>query len=209
MTLVRGNLAGVLKTSTSNYRSICRALNHLEAPFVLIDDRSQVNGVSHIIVPGVSNFGSLMKELDQLGFIDPLNTARNAGKAILGLCAGMQVMGMHSEESEGVTGLGWFDFNVTKIPKSTDSHVRSFHTGWDDVHSTQPTREENYDGCYYFNHSYYIAKCNPKHVLGTTEYGETFISVVGEGNTFGAQFHPEKSQNDGLRFIQKFLSLKL
>lgn len=209
MTLVRPSLAGVLKTSTSNYRSICRALNHLEVPFVVIDDKSQFDDVSHIIVPGVSRFGSLMKELDQSGFIDPLINARNSGKAILGLCAGMQVMGKSSTESEGVAGLGWFDFSVTKIRESTHNQIRSFHTGWDDVSSTRPTIDESCDGCYYFNHSYYITECNPKHVLGTTEYGEKFISVVGEGNTFGAQFHPEKSQKDGLRFIQKFLSIKL
>jgi glutamine amidotransferase len=209
MTLVRANLAGVLKTSTSNYRSICRALNHLEAPFILIDDNSQIKDVSHIIVPGVSNFGSLMRELDQFGFIEPLIHARNSGQAILGLCAGMQVMGKSSGESEGVAGLGWFDFSVTKIRESPDSQIRSFHTGWDDVCSTQPASEESYDGCYYFNHSYYIAECNPKHVLATTEYGEKFISVVGEGNILGAQFHPEKSQKDGLRFIHEFLNIKL
>jgi glutamine amidotransferase len=209
MALVRAHLAGVLKTSTSNYRSICRVLDHLEAPFVLIDDNSQVKDVSHIIVPGVSKFGSLMRELDQSGFIDPLINARSSGKAILGLCAGMQVMGKSSSESVGVAGLAWFDFGVTKIRESTHNQIRSFHTGWDDVSSTGLAIEESYDGCYYFNHSYYITECNPKHIMGTTEYGENFISVMGDGNILGAQFHPEKSQKDGLRFMQKFLNMKL
>lgn len=209
MNLVRAHLAGVLKTSTSNYRSVCRALNHLEAPFVLIDDNSQVKDVSHIIVPGVSKFGSLMRELDQLGIIDPLNHARHSGKAILGLCAGMQVMGKSSGESEGIAGLGWFDFTVNKIQESKDNQIRSFHTGWNEVSSTRRAVGESYNGCYYFNHSYYITECNPKHVLGTTEYGENFISVVGASNVLGAQFHPEKSQKNGLRFIQNFLNMKL
>ncbi len=196
---------GVLKTSSSNYRSICRALDYLEAPYSVVERKSELTQVSHIIVPGVSKFESLMKELEKSGFDEALNKAKDSGKAILGLCAGMQIMGRGSEESMGVSGLGWLDFDVIKIEMISQNSVRSFHTGWNEVHS----EKANINGCYYFNHSYHVTNCSPRQILGTTFNGRQFASVVGEGNLIGAQFHPEKSQTDGLNFIENFVNTKI
>jgi glutamine amidotransferase len=202
-------LIGVIKTASSNYRSICRALEFLRSPYALVEDEADMRNLSHIIIPGVSKFGTLMKDLEVLGLIEPLNSARNSGTAILGLCAGMQIMGKKSEESPGVTGLGWFEFEVTKFKNRSSGEARSFHTGWNDVEAREVSQNFETEGCFYFNHSYYVKDCNTSQILGLTDNGTTFVSVVGEGNIVGAQFHPEKSQTDGLRFISRFLELEL
>lgn len=202
-------LTGVIKTASSNYRSICRALEFLRSPYTLVEGESDMRDLSHIIIPGVSKFGTLMKDLEVLDLIESLNSARNSGTAILGLCAGMQIMGKKSEESPGVAGLGWFDFEVTKINNSPAGEARSFHTGWNDVEANEANQNFESEGCFYFNHSYYIKDCNPSQIRGLTNNGSSFVSVVGERNIVGAQFHPEKSQTDGLQFISRFLDLKL
>lgn len=201
-------LTGVIKTASSNYRSICRALEFLKSPYALVEGKSDMRDLSHIIIPGVSKFGTLMKDLEVLDLIKSLNSARNSGTAILGLCAGMQIMGKKSEESPGVTGLGWFDFEVVKIKNCSTDKARSFHTGWNDVEAKESSQKFESEGCFYFNHSYFVKDCNPSQILGLTDNGSSFVSVVGEGNLVGAQFHPEKSQSDGLQFISRFLELK-
>jgi glutamine amidotransferase len=206
---IENSLIGVLKINSSNYRSICRAFAFINKSYLVIEQKDQLEKVSHIIIPGVSKFGSLIEDLNSLNFLDALYKAKESGKAILGLCAGMQIMGKSSEESKGVEGLGWLDFEVTKINGTTEANLRSFHTGWNDVVPKSEHQKINVGGCYYFNHSYFIENCNPSQILGTTEYGNRFVTVVGEENIIGAQFHPEKSQNDGLKFLKEFSELKI
>lgn len=164
---------------------------------------------SHLVVPGVSTFGSLMQELNTGNFVEGLEEAKQSGKAILGLCAGMQVMGRSSEESPNVGGLGWFDFHVTKISSVKNKNLRDFHTGWNDVQSKELGEQVGIEGCYYFNHSFHVSNLETPGTIGVTSNFEEFVSVVRSENVLGAQFHPEKSQVDGLRFLKRFSEMPL
>jgi glutamine amidotransferase len=194
-------------TALSNYQSIIRAFTWLEIDTVKIQRPTDFKNVSHIILPGVSAFGSLMKELQQRDFLEQLELSRSEGKQILGLCAGMQVLGERSQESE-MKGLGWLDFECFKIDSREMKGIRSFHTGWNDVAITSKLLNVNETNCFYFNHSYYAANAPEDISIGKTSYGITFTSMVEKDNLIGAQFHPEKSQAAGLNFLKKFSGLK-
>lgn len=198
---------GIVCTSLSNYQSIIRAFTWLEIDTIKIEGPTDFKNVSHIVLPGVSAFGSLMKELQQRDFLEQLELSRSEGKPILGLCAGMQVLGKQSEESE-IKGLGWLDFECYKIDTKEIKGIRSFHTGWNDVAITSKLLNVDESNCFYFNHSYYATNAPEGISSGRTSYGILFTSMVEKDNIIGAQFHPEKSQAAGLNFLKKFSELK-
>jgi glutamine amidotransferase len=200
---------GVLTLKTSNYQSICRALNSIGSEIVLLENTGDFEKISHLIIPGVSKFESIITELDQSNYISSLEKAKAQGKFILGLCAGMQIMGNSSEESPGIKGLNWFDFKVESVAPDILKGVRKFHTGWDTVDFMPQIGIFDVSGCYYFNHSFYIKSASRISEIGTTDYGVTFSSVIKLDNILGAQFHPEKSQLDGLKFLSNFAKLSL
>ena len=194
-------------TSLSNYQSIIRAFAWLDIDTIKIESATDFKNVSHIVLPGVSAFGSLMEELEKRDFLQGLELSRSEGKQILGLCAGMQVLGKQSEES-GMKGLGWLDFECFKIQTKEMQGVRSFHTGWNDVSIESKFLNMSKTDCFYFNHSYYAANAPESISSGKTSYGISFTSIVEKDNLIGAQFHPEKSQAAGLNFLKKFSGLK-
>jgi len=198
---------GIINTPASNSLSVFRAMKWLDLDVYLIDNPKDLGRFTHIIVPGVSRFDSLIGEMNLIGFTDELQKAKSGGKAILGLCAGMQIMGKSSEESPSSQGLGWFNFDVKKIVPSKLKNVRNFHTGWNDVRGIENQSRFPVSGCYYFNHSYFVEAFSKDEVIGVTQNYVTFASVIKHENVLGAQFHPEKSQRDGLRFLKEFWEL--
>jgi glutamine amidotransferase len=200
---------GVLTLKTSNYQSICRALISIGCEIVLLENTGDFEKISHLIIPGVSKFESIIAELEQSNYISSLEKAKAQGKFILGLCAGMQIMGKSSEESLGIKGLNWFDFKVESVVPDISKGVRRFHTGWDTVDFMPQVGMFDVSGCYYFNHSFYVKSASRISEIGTTDYGVTFSSVIKLDNVLGAQFHPEKSQLDGLKFLSNFAKLPL
>ena len=148
-----------------------------------------------------------MEELEQRDFLELLDLSRSEGKQMLGLCAGMQILGKKSEES-GMKGLGWLDFECSKIQTKEKQGIRSFHTGWNNVSIESKHLNMTETDCFYFNHSYYAANAADSISSGKTLYGISFTSIVEKDNLIGAQFHPEKSQSAGLNFLKKFSELK-
>ena len=203
MSAVKGDV-GILATPLSNCQSVFRAFSWLDLNPTMIENPLATRNFSHLVVPGVSRFGSLMNDLNSLGFTEELDRAKNRGAAILGLCAGMQIMGSVSEESPGVRGLSWFDFKVTGIEKSTDTRIRNFHTGWNDVVDNQSEGGLSVEGCFYFNHSFYVPEFLGTEIIGMANYHRPIAAVIRKENLVGAQFHPEKSQQDGLGFLRSF-----
>jgi glutamine amidotransferase len=197
----------IVETSTSNSQSVLRAFNRLNVVTELVSNPKKLRNYSHIVIPGVSRFDVLMEELDSLNLNSELEIAKTNGKAILGLCAGMQVMGKSSEESPGCQGLNWFDFHVQKIESSAEENVRNFHTGWNDVVDSSNELPSAISGCYYFNHSYFVNIFSPTEVIGITVNHVSISAIVKRDNIIGAQFHPEKSQKDGLMFLEAFTKM--
>ena len=198
---------GIVALNSSNFRSIGRAISWLDIKNVFIDNATELNTVSHLILPGVSSFGSVMNELISRDFIEDIEKLKKKGLPILGLCAGMQIMGASSEESPGVAGLRWFEYKSRSIKPNLNFGVRSFHTGWNEVYAHGNNSFESLPGVFYFNHSFYVQNIAENEIYGKTEYGQMFASVVRRDNIIGAQFHPEKSQSNGLSFLREFINL--
>ena len=147
-----------------------------------------------------------MRNLEERGLDQTIQNLARQGMPLLGICLGMQLLGLRSEE--GTTrGLGLIDFESKKFKFSSDLNLRIPHMGWDIVEFAKETPltegiEERQR--YYFVHSYYAQCSNEKDVLMTCDYGITFAASVSSENVYGVQFHPEKSHDFGMRLLQNF-----
>lgn len=166
---------------------------------------------SHIILPGVGAFDWAMDRLDVSGMRATLDRlVREDKKYVLGICVGMQMMAISSEEGLSA-GLGWFD---AKVKRFDDSRIQSRthlpHMGWNDVHPLAKTdlfQELGEGARFYFLHSYYFEPNDPADVLAESDYGYRFASAVRRGNVYGVQCHPEKSHKWGVQLLKNFAGL--
>jgi glutamine amidotransferase len=191
-----------------NLRSVQKALETAgsEAGFrvVMTDDSYQIMEADKVVLPGVGAFGDGMRGLQTRGLVDILETLFERGTPLLGICLGMQLFFVDSEEAE-IPGLGFLPGSVRRFPADS---LKVPQTGWNQIH---PRRETPLlDGLQpnsyaYFNHSYYCEPALESDWLASTDYGLDYASVIGRGRLFGAQFHPEKSQAVGLQILRNFL----
>ncbi|RMG29116.1 MAG: imidazole glycerol phosphate synthase subunit HisH [Gammaproteobacteria bacterium] len=163
-----------------------------------------------VVFPGVGAIRHCMAELERLELVEPLRRAA-AEKPFLGICLGMQALLEHSEENEGVDTLGFFPGRVRRFPAGLAEAGRPLkipHMGWNRVHQVPHPLWDGIaqDSWFYFVHSYYADPADPAHVTGRTEYGIEFASAIGRDNLFAVQFHPEKSQQAGLRLLANFMA---
>lgn len=197
---------GIVRLATGNFNSISRGLCSLGVDVVNIRDKQTLQKCSHVIIPGVSTFGAVVEELKSTELFESIKDLFGSKTKILGLCAGMQIMGEESEESPGSTGLGWFKFKSIRI--SGDTEYARFHTGWNSIQTKNCTQilSATSDSSYYFNHSYYVPVDDSKfESLGTTRFlNVDLTSVFVKENVAGIQFHPEKSQKSGLAILKSF-----
>jgi imidazole glycerol phosphate synthase glutamine amidotransferase subunit len=185
-----------------NLRNVRRAVEELGAKAVITGDPDVVARAEKVILPGVGAFGEAVRRIDRLGLREPLMMHAQKGTPLLGICLGMQLLFSTSEESPGANGLGVFEGNVRKF----DGNVKVPHIGWNDVAACARSwvfGSPGDAGCFYFVHSYYV----PEHhsAVATTSYGQKFSSAVERENVAGVQFHPEKSQEAGLKLLKNFI----
>jgi len=168
----------------------------------LVREPHRLKSFDLIILAGVGNFSTAVEHLKQTGFWSELNNLVSAKKKpLLGICLGMQVFAEMGYEDGENKGFGWLKGKVVKIE---DKSVRVPHIGWDKVKSLnrQLFKKMRYR-YFYFMHSYHFVPDDPRVIAGVTHYGHTHIvSAVKKDNLVGVQFHPEKSQGDGLRFLR-------
>lgn len=202
-------MLAVIDYGAGNLRSVLHALHALDAPHVqLVQTSDQLAGAAKIILPGVGAFGAGMQKLHEQQLVTPLKAALAAGIPYLGICLGMQFLFERSDEMGDHEGLGVLPGTVTRFANLPDRKVP--HMGWNRL---QPTRESPLlanlpDPSYaYFVHSYHCVPTHPDDILIQTEYGEQFTAAVQRNNLYGVQFHPEKSQQTGLRILKNFLEL--
>jgi imidazole glycerol-phosphate synthase subunit HisH len=200
---------GIVDYGMGNLRSVCNALTEIEAPAALFADPAKVATFDKIIIPGVGAFQEAMENLRSLGMDSALNDHVAAGKPLLGICLGMQLICRLSHEDGTHEGLGWIDAEVRHFPPGENLKVP--HMGWNaiDFERPHPLLEETRPGAdVYFVHSYFVDCVDPSDPLGTTEHGIRFTSMVARDNVMGMQFHPEKSQHVGMQLLRNFATLQ-
>lgn len=198
----------LLDYGAGNLRSVARAFLHEGADVVLTDDPAVARGAERLVLPGQGHFGQCMSRLEARGLGDAVREHVAAGRPFLGICVGMQLLYEGSDEAPGVPGLGFLPGRVERIP--TDLPLP--HVGWNAVEFIRRAEADPVlDGVagpaprwFYHVHSYAVLEDDAEHVLGRCRYDAAFASIVGRGNVWGIQFHPEKSQEDGLRILGNF-----
>jgi glutamine amidotransferase len=203
-------MIAVIDYGASNLRSVMHALGHLGVDAHVAEHPAGLHGADALILPGVGAFGAGMDQLRARGFEAPIVQAVADGLPLLGLCLGMQFLFEVSEEMGEHRGLGLLAGRVVRFPEDRMGGLKVPHMGWNQLHPRQesPLLAGLTDGAYtYFVHSYYCAPADPGDVLATTDYGLDFASVVGRGQVYGVQFHPEKSQAVGLRILRNFVAM--
>ncbi len=201
----------IIDYGMGNLRSVQKALERVGAQAIITADPAALDTARGVILPGVGAFGDAMVNLRKYEFVEPLLRQAKMGKPLLGICLGMQLLFEESEEMGQHRGLGLLPGRVVRF---LEGELKVPHVGWNQLQMRAASPERDVlladidDGAYvYFVHSYYVAPENPRDVLAATEYGLEFAAIVGRGNLFGAQFHPEKSQEVGLRILQNFAKI--
>jgi len=196
----------VVDYGMGNRRSVEKALEHVGARAVLTRDHAELRRAAGIVLPGVGAFPQAMRTIRELGLDGVLRERAEAGVPILGVCLGMQLLFESSTEHEGATGLGLLPGDVTSL--RTDGRKLP-HIGWNLVGLRRPSRLTSGLGdaaAFYHVHSFACRPADAGDVVGVSEYGEAFASIVERDNVAGAQFHPEKSSRDGLALLANWVA---
>ena len=200
----------IIDYGMGNVRSVQKAIEYV-APndnVILTDNADLINQADRIVFPGQGAMGACMQALNEHGLAEVIKKAAHE-KPFLGICLGLQLLFDHSEENFGTEGLGIIPGNVVKFSKS---ELKIPHMGWNTVnqsidHPLWHNIENN--ARFYSVHSYYVSEADTSVVAGTTDYGVDFTCAVAKDNMFAVQFHPEKSQHDGLQLLTNFINWKV
>lgn len=202
-------MISIINYGMGNIRSVQGALSYLNAKSQLVDQAEAVRSAEKIILPGVGNFKKAMTNLNELGLVAPLKEAVKRGTPLLGICLGMQLLAEKGEESGETEGLGWIPGKVERF-RLQDPSLKIPHIGFS---STSPSGNTTlFRGMgeltdFYYVHSFHLACTNERDVAAWCDYGGKFTAAVQKDNVYGTQFHPEKSQGNGLRLLKNFLEV--
>lgn len=198
----------IIDYGMGNLKSIINSLNYLGYENITVDDsEANIEKSDFLILPGVGAFDQAMYNLESRGLIDPLSdSVIKQKKPVLAICLGMQLIMQSSEEGEARNGLCWLDGKVELL--TPDNNLRIPHVGWNNLNIANKTYL--FDGMgqspdFYFVHSYHVL-CDSSLTLATCNYGYDFNAAINHENIFAFQFHPEKSQKNGLKLIDNILS---
>jgi imidazole glycerol-phosphate synthase subunit HisH len=193
----------IIDYGVGNLRSVEKAFLASGVEAAVTSDVAELRSADKLVLPGVGAFRACMTALAERGFDQLVRERVSAGTPLLGVCVGMQMLFDESEEFGQTPGLGLLGGRVRRF----SSELRVPQVGWNQVSwlRKHPLTEELADDTFfYFVHSFYCAADHSADVLGQTEYGGQYASVVASGNVCGVQFHPEKSQAAGLRLLRNF-----
>ncbi len=195
---------GIINYGMGNIRSVFNALEHIGETAVIVEQPEQMEDFSHLILPGVGAYSEAMKNIRHKGFIQGIMTHVNAGKPFLGICLGMQLLSTEGDEFVPTAGLGIIPGKVQRLDVSL--HIP--HVGWNNIalNRSHPVFQGvKSDIDFYFVHSYCFNVQRPEHLLATVDYERAVPCAVTNGaSAIGVQFHPEKSQENGLKILENF-----
>jgi imidazole glycerol phosphate synthase glutamine amidotransferase subunit len=200
---------GIIDYGGGNLRSVANALRSLGEVPRIIASPDDVGDSTHLLLPGQGSFGDTMDRLDARGLTGFLKTWIAADRPYFGICVGYQILFDGSEEAPEIPGLGIISGKVRRF--HDEPSLKIPHMGWNSATATRGDTRVwqglGADPYFYYIHSYFPEPMDPACVVAETTHGtQKFAGAVERGNLFAAQFHPEKSQQAGLRLIQNFLA---
>tara|TARA_B100001540_G_scaffold308244_1_gene322648 strand:+ start:31 stop:666 length:636 start_codon:yes stop_codon:yes gene_type:complete len=183
--------------------------NELNIEVIITNQTKDIDSASHIVLPGQGAFASCMHGLKSItGMVNVLKeNVINCKKPFLGICVGMQLLADISYENGEHCGLGWIKGSIEKLKVN---NLKLPHMGWNNVkiiNNSFKMKFPNENKDFYFVHSYFFNCKESVNIIGSSHYGSTFASIVGQENIYGVQFHPEKSSEQGLQLIKDFVLL--
>lgn len=197
-------MIAIVDYGAGNLRSIQRAIVHAGGDPVITSDPEAVRKADRVVLPGVGNAKAAMERLHHEGLADAVTDVAKAGKPLLGICLGMQLL--FGEQAEGpTTGLRLLLGVVNWLP----SERKVPHMGWNIATFNENSPLHDLGAChFYFVHSLVAEPTNVQDIAASTNYGSGFPAVVVHENIWGTQFHPEKSGDDGLNLVQRWVDVQ-
>jgi glutamine amidotransferase len=199
------NTVALVDYGAGNLRSVENALRQVGAEVAVTHEAAAVRRADRIVVPGQGSMPECAEAMRRSGVAEALLEAIRAGRPVLGICVGLQILFESGEEAGGARGLGVLPGRIVRLPDG----VRLPHIGWSRVRATPtcPPLLRPLDGEYvYFAHSY-AAPADARGAALLCDHGRTYCAGLADGNLFGVQFHPEKSQKVGLALLERFVRL--
>lgn len=195
----------IIDYGMGNVRSVQKAIERIGGTAIITNSPLKIITAQAVILPGVGAFQDAIQQLKKLQIDTIIQRVIESGKPFLGICLGMQLLFSKSYEHGVFEGLKVIQGEVVKFPDT----LKVPHIGWNTIQKTEmPLLQDIPDNSYfYFVHSYYVKPDDESVVSATTTYGLKFASMIGQGNVYGTQFHPEKSQTLGLNILKNFLKL--
>ncbi|HKY42141.1 MAG TPA: imidazole glycerol phosphate synthase subunit HisH [Pyrinomonadaceae bacterium] len=193
----------IIDYGVGNLRSVEKAFAATGCEAIVTADENDLRSAQRLVLPGVGAFGACMKALSERGFDRLVREKAREGTPLLGVCVGMQLLFDESDEFGATSGLGLLRGRVRRF----ENDLVVPHVGWNRIYQKRSHAlfEGIADGSFcYFVHSFYCEPADDEVAVGETEYGGRYASVVASRNIFGVQFHPEKSQEVGLRMLRNF-----
>ena len=207
----------IIDYETGNLKSVSKALelasnNVLKKSNIeIINSAKDLNNFDKVVLPGQGSFKQCFQSLNSIrGILDGLSDFVTVKKKpILGICVGMQLFATFGDEDGGSDGLGWIEGKVKKISLK-DLSLKLPHMGWNNIQISSNSKllsGVNNDSHFYFVHSYSFDVDEKKYVSATTNYSSEIVSAIEKENIFGTQFHPEKSQANGIKILENFVKI--
>ena len=200
-------MIAIIDYGVGNLFSLTSSLSAVGADVVVTSDKNVIESADKIILPGVGAFGDASKKLTESGLDKVVIKQANKGKPLLGVCLGMQMLFETSYEYGEHKGLGLLKGKV--IPFDLPKEYKIPHIGWNALHFVKNSPILKYiepNDCVYFVHSYHAVGCEDS-LIATAKYCAEVTALVGSGNVYGCQFHPEKSGEVGLKILKAFCEL--
>jgi len=196
----------IIDYGMGNLRNVQKGFERIGIDAKLTRNKNEIQRASAIVLPGVGAFKECMENLEKFGLVEPLTQSIEKGKPYFGICHGLQILFSESEEFGSHQGLNLIKGKVVKF--SPDPEYKVPHMGWNTIEKQReiPLLDGVKTGdFFYFVHSYYVVPEEKQWISTSTTYGKPFVSSICKENLFATQFHPEKSQQNGLRILENFV----
>ena len=207
--MLRSAVVGVIDYQAGNIRSIVNAVEHVGASAIRVATPADIGQATHLLLPGVGAFGFCADRLRASGLLPALMTwTLQEHRPMLGICVGMQLLADCSEELGRQQGLGWTGGTVRAL-EAAPPEIRVPHVGWNSVRFEEALGDfaAGSEADFYFDHSFALDAPTHGHRLAACTHGRPFTAALRYGNIVATQFHPEKSQTAGMRFLRGFVEL--